>query len=97
MATKRITAGKAKDAAPPALRPATPEALAEMGGGEIAYIRSFRAGDMRHMFPQIAELHPSVQLFALFSADGTPLLIADSRDAVVSGAWNHELGIAVVH
>lgn len=100
MATKRITASKAKTIAPPALAPAperTAEALAAMGNGEVAYIKAFRAGDMKQMFPQIADLHNSVQLYALFSHDGTPLMIADSRDAIVNGAWNHDLGIAVVH
>jgi hypothetical protein len=100
MATKRITAAKAKAIAPPAIAPEpqrTPEALAAMGHGEIAYVKTFYAGEMKHMFPQIAELHNHVQLFALFSHDGTPLMIADSRNAIVNGAWTHELDIAVVH
>ena len=100
MATKRITAVKAKSIAPPAIAPElerTPEALAAMGHGEIAYVKTFRAGEMKHMFPQIAELHNAVELFALFSHDGTPLMIADSRNAVINSAWSHDLGIAVVH
>lgn len=100
MATKRITATKAKTMAPPTItaeRERTAEALAAMGHGEIAYVKTFRAGEMKHMFPQIAELHNAVQLFALFSHDGTPLMIADSRNAVINSAWGHELGIAVVH
>ena len=72
-------------------------ALAAMGGGEVAYVRAFRAGDLRAIFPQTAELHPSVQLFALFGADGTPLMLADSRDAVISGAWQNDLAMAMVH
>ncbi len=73
------------------------EALAAMGGGELAYIRAFRAAELRHLFPQSAELHPSVQLFALFGADGTPLMLADSRDAVISGAWQNDLSMATLH
>jgi hypothetical protein len=76
---------------------ATLEALAAMGGGELAYIRAFRAAELRHLFPQSAELHPAVQLYALFAADGTPLMLADTRDAVLSGAWNNELAMASVH
>lgn len=71
--------------------------LAAMGGGEVAYIRAFRASELRHLFPQSAELHPSVRLYALFGADGAPLMLADSRDAVIAGAWQHELAIAVLH
>jgi hypothetical protein len=71
--------------------------LAAMGGGEVAYIRAFRAAELRHLFPQTAELHPSVRLFALFGADGAPLMLADSRDAIMSGAWQHDLDVTVLH
>lgn len=76
---------------------ATQAALAAMGGGELAYIRAFRAAELRNIFPQTAELHPAVQLFALFGADGTPLMLADSRDAVISGAWQNDLAMATLH
>ena len=78
-------------------RAATAEALAAMGDGELAYVRSFRAAELREIFPQSAELHPSVQLFALFGADGSPLMLADTKDAVVSGAWQHDLNMATLH
>ena len=72
-------------------------ALAAMGGGEVAYMRAFRAADLQHIFPQAAELHPAVQLYALFAADGTPLVLSDSREAVLSGAWQNELAMIAVH
>lgn len=75
----------------------TIEALAAMGGGELAYIRAFRASELRDLFPQSADLHPAVQLFALFGADGVPLMLADSREAVISGAWQNDLVMATVH
>lgn len=83
--------------AQPAEPARTPEALAAMGGGELAYLRAFRAAELRHLFPQAAELHPSVQLYGLFAADGSPLMLADSRDLVISGAWQHDLDMATVH
>lgn len=73
------------------------EALAAMGGGEIAYIRDFRVGELKHMFPQTADLHPTIRLYALFGADGTPLMLADSREALVSGAWQNDLEVRVLH
>lgn len=75
----------------------TLEDLAAMGDGELAYMRKFKAADLRDLFPQTAELHPSVQLYALFAADGSPLILADSREAVVNGAWHNDLTMAVVH
>ncbi len=73
------------------------EELMAMGDGETAYLRKFRAGDLRKLFPQTSELHPSVELFALFGADGTPLILADTRDAVLSGAWEHKLTLSALH
>lgn len=73
------------------------EALMAMGDGETAYLRKFRAGELRRLFPQTAELHPSVELFALFGADGTPLILADTRDAVLSGAWDNKLTLSALH
>jgi hypothetical protein len=73
------------------------EELMAMGDGETAYLRKFRAGELRKLFPQTAELHPSVELFALFGADGTPLVLADTRDAVLNGAWDHKLTLSALH
>jgi hypothetical protein len=73
------------------------EELMAMGDGETAYLRKFRAGDLCKLFPQTAELHPSVELFALFGADGTPLILADTRDAVLSGAWDQKLTLSALH
>jgi hypothetical protein len=78
-------------------RAATAETLAAMGEGELAYVRAFRAAELKHLFPQSADLHPTVELFALFGADGAPLMLADSKDAVVSGAWQHDLNMATLH
>lgn len=102
---KRTTQTRSKRAATPASLVATHrdkarkslEDLAAMGGGEVAYIRAFRAAELRHIFPQSAELHPSVRLFALFGADGAPLMLADSREALISGAWQHDLAVTVLH
>jgi hypothetical protein len=73
------------------------EKLMAMGDGETAYLRKFRAGDLGKLFPQISELHPSVELFALFGADGTPLILADTRDAVLAGAWDQKLTLSALH
>ena len=32
-----------------------------------------------------------MQLFALLSASGEPILLTDSRDAAVANAWAHDL------
>ena len=41
---------------------------------------------MHTLFPQAPELQPGMQLFALHAADGTPIMLTDSREAAVANA-----------
>jgi hypothetical protein len=75
----------------------SPEALALLGGGKIAYVKTIRSEDVRAMFPQAPELQPGMQLFALHAADGTPIMLTDSREAAVANAWSQELETVSVH
>ncbi|HMA75542.1 MAG TPA: DUF1150 domain-containing protein [Xanthobacteraceae bacterium] len=73
------------------------EALAQLGDGEIAYIRAIRSEDVPAMFPQAPQIAPGLQLFALHAADGTPIMITDSREAAVANAWSNELQTLSLH
>jgi hypothetical protein len=73
------------------------EALAHLGDGQIAYIKAIRSEDLPAMFPQAPEMAPGLVLFALHAADGTPIMITDSREAAVANAWSHELQTLSVH
>jgi len=73
------------------------EALADLGGGKIAYIKTIRSEDVPNLFPQAPELQPGMQLFALHAADGTPIILTDSREAAVANAWSQELETVSVH
>ncbi len=73
------------------------EALAHLGDGEIAYIKTIRSEDVSAMFPQAPEIAPGLKLFALHAADGTPIMITDSREAAVANAWSNELQTLSVH
>jgi hypothetical protein len=42
-------------------------------------------------------LEPGTKLFALHAADGTPIVITDSRESAVANAWSHELEPVSVH
>jgi hypothetical protein len=75
----------------------SPEALALLGGGKIAYVRTIRAEDVQKQFPQAPTLAPGTLLFALHAADGTPIMLTDSREAAVANAWSHELETVSVH
>jgi hypothetical protein len=75
----------------------SPEALAVLGGGKIAYIKQIRSEDVRRLFPEAPDLQPGMRLFALHAADGTPIMVTDSHESAVANAWNHELETVSVH
>ena len=77
----------------------TPEALAHLGDGQIAYVKTIRSEDVAAMFPQmqVPKMAPGVKLFALHAADGTPIMLTDSREAAVANAWSQELEAFSVH
>ncbi|KPF96955.1 DUF1150 domain-containing protein [Rhodopseudomonas palustris] len=75
----------------------TPEALAHLGEGHIAYVKQIRSEDVPGLFPQAPQIAPGLKLFALHSADGTPIMLTDSREAAVANAWSQELQAVSVH
>ena len=75
----------------------SPEALALLGGGKIAYVKAIRSEEVRSLFPQAPQIAPGMQLFALHAADGTPIMLTDTREAALANAWSQELETVSVH
>jgi hypothetical protein len=75
----------------------SPEALAQLGDGEIAYVKTIRSEDVHALFPQVPEIEPGLQLFALHAADGTPIMLTDSREAAIANAASQQLEMVSVH
>jgi hypothetical protein len=73
------------------------EALASMGEGHIAYVKQIRSEDVPGLFPQAPKIAPGLKLFALHAADGTPIMLTDSREAAIANAWSNELQAVSVH
>src|SRR4029077_5140560 len=73
------------------------QAFAILGGGKIASLKPIRSEDVHKLYPQAPELQPGMHLFALHAADGTPILVTDSREAAVANAITHELETVSVH
>lgn len=71
--------------------------LAALGEGHIAYVRPIRSDEVRRFFPEAPELTPGLDLFALLSANGTPILLADTREAIVANAVANELHTVSLH
>ena len=74
-----------------------PSEFAALGEGHVAYVKPMQSDEVQRLFPQAPALAPGLQLFALLSASGTPILLADSRDAAVANAWAHDLETVALH
>ena len=75
----------------------TPQAFAVLGGGKIAYVKPIRSEDVHSLYPEAPELQPGLRLFALHAADGTPIMVTDSREAAVANAASQQLEMVSVH
>ena len=75
----------------------TPQEFAQLGDGALAYLKAISSEDVSRLFPQAPPLRPGVKLFALLGADGSPILLTDSRDAAIANAWEHELETVSLH
>jgi hypothetical protein len=75
----------------------TQEALAHLGDGRLAYVKAINSEDVANLFPQAPKIAPGIKLFALHSADGTPIMLTDTREAALANAWSQELQPVSVH
>ena len=75
----------------------TQEALAHLGDGRLAYVRTINSEDVANLFPQAPKIEPGIKLFALHNADGTPIMLTDTREAAIANAWSQELEAVSVH
>ena len=74
-----------------------PAELAALGDGQVAYVKPLQSDEVQRLFPQAPAMAPGLQLFALLSARGEPILLTDSRDAAVANAWAHDLEPVALH
>lgn len=75
----------------------TPETFAGLGGGRLAYVRPLKGSEARGLFPQLPEVADGLELWALLGADGSPIMLADSRAAVELNARENDLDAMSLH
>jgi hypothetical protein len=71
--------------------------LAHLGEGSVAYLRKVTSDDLRGRFPALSEIDPGMELWALFGADGQPILLSDARDRALAGALENDLVTVALH
>lgn len=67
------------------------KSLADFGLGSMAYLKQVKAKEFAEFFPEDADIDGDVTLWALVSADGSPLIVADSREAALANAFENDL------
>ena len=75
----------------------TQSELANIGTGEVAYIRKMDWSEVSRCFPEAPDIDPDVDLWALFGADGTPILLTDNRSSTFYRAAEDELKTVSLH
>ncbi len=71
--------------------------LAHLGEGVVAYLREIDAAELAGKFPGMPAIAPGTMLWALFGADGSPILLSDERERAIAGAMEHELTPVSIH
>lgn len=71
--------------------------FAQLGTDQVAYIRSIASAEIIKKFPKVEGLEPGFTLWALFSANGDPLALADEPADVLSNAHDLDLHPVTLH
>lgn len=71
--------------------------LTLIGSGEVAYVRKIRSEDVSRCFPEAPSIDPELDLWALFGADGTPILLTDNRSSTFFKAAEDDLKTVSLH
>jgi hypothetical protein len=71
--------------------------LAELGDGEVAYIKQLDMDTAERLFPSLRDAPKGIDFYAVLGADGTPLALTDSRSAAIANAIDNDLVPVSVH
>ena len=77
--------------------PLTPAELAHLGEGTLAYLRQIDSTELAGKFPGMPAIAPGTKLWAVFAADGRPIMLTDARDAALAGAIQNDLTPVSTH
>ena len=75
----------------------TPSELAHLGQGTVAYVREIESEELKGKFPGLPDIAPGTRLWALFAANGQPILLSDERERAIAGAYANDLITVAIH
>ncbi len=65
--------------------------FAALGKGEVGYIRKMKSDELSRRFPALSQIAPGLDIWALFAANGEPIILSDRQSAVLEGASENEI------
>ena len=65
--------------------------LATLGNNAVAYMRTITSEEIVAAFPETPELEMGQTYWALFAADGSPLVLGGSQEDIFSSAFYNDL------
>jgi hypothetical protein len=71
--------------------------LAVLAGSRLAYVRQARSEDVASFCPEAPMLAPGQDVFVLYGADGTPILVTDSMESAKANAEQESLEAVSLH
>jgi hypothetical protein len=81
----------------PSAIPMSAKDFAILSGSRLAYVRQARSEDVAHFCPEAPVLAPGQEVFVLFAADGTPILVTDSMESAKANAEQESLEAVSIH
>jgi hypothetical protein len=75
----------------------TDDEMAGLGEGTVAYLREIDSEELRGKFPGMPEIEPGTRLWAVFAANGRPILLTDERATALAGAIQNDLTPVSLH
>jgi hypothetical protein len=81
------------------LRHLTAAQFMALGGNAVVYVRSITGRKINEIIPQdgLADPEDDTEFQLVVSADGQPLLVADSQEAVAEWLSDKNYGIVALH
>ena len=71
--------------------------LAHLGEGTVAYLREMDGEELKGKFPGLPQIDPETKFWALFAANGQPILLSDARERAIAGAFENDLTPVSIH
>jgi hypothetical protein len=78
------------------LKSLTPAQFMALGGNAIVYVRSIKGSKLSELMDEV-DVEDDQDFQLVVSADGSPLLVADSPESVAEWLSDKDLGIVALH